>query len=85
MYGMTFNCDCCGHFLNPCAPGVGWVQVPDCGPPISYGEERYRCVKCVERHGKPRPHQAVREDMCCGINPPNTELTGSKQPEKGVA
>ena len=46
------NCDRCGRFTLPGAPGSSWVFVP-CSA-VSSGDERERCARCTGKHGPAR-------------------------------
>ncbi len=43
------NCDRCGRFTIPGAPGTSWVCVPYSD--VSSGDERNRCAPCTKKHG----------------------------------
>lgn len=52
-YNVAEQCDMCGKFCNPSAPGVSWSQqwsydlsgTPDLHDPT------YRCSPCTDKHG----------------------------------
>lgn len=46
------NCDKCGRFTLPGAPGTSWVHVPDSD--VSMGDDRERCARCTAKHGPVR-------------------------------
>ena len=77
------NCDCCGRFTVPGAPGSSWVMVPSIDVPgWDYGDERERCPRCTEKHGPATPSRwptEVRYDMVCGVVPlpPSASCTPS--------
>ncbi len=78
------NCDCCGRFTVPGAPGSSWVMVPAIDVPgWSYGDERERCPRCTEKHGPAMPSRGpdeVRYDMVCGMVTPNAEAQPASCP-----
>lgn len=51
-YGCAFNCDRCGRFMNPDAPGASFSRV---WYQDGYGGElqdpEFRCHPCTEKHG----------------------------------
>lgn len=51
-YPMLPNCDRCGRFTLPGAPGTSWVHVPDSD--VSMGDDRERCASCTAKHGPAR-------------------------------
>jgi hypothetical protein len=61
------NCDRCGRFMLPGAPGTSWVMVPeaDCNP--GGGDERDRCARCTEKYGPATCSPQYRQDLCCGV------------------
>ena len=61
------NCDRCGRFTLPGAPGSSWVNVPYTD--VNYGDERERCPSCTEKHGPALCSPSYRRDLCCGVVP----------------
>jgi hypothetical protein len=61
------NCDCCGRFVLPGAPGTSWVRVPSTD--VNYGDERDRCARCTEKHGPALCSPEYRRALCCGVVP----------------
>jgi hypothetical protein len=65
-----FKCDNCGKFipysqLNE-GGGASSCFVPDSD--VSYEEEKFRCKKCTEEHGKTIPSQSVNINYCTRIH-----------------
>lgn len=61
------NCDKCGRFVLPGAPGTSWVMVPSTD--VNFGDERDRCARCTEKHGPALCSPDYRRDLCCGVVP----------------
>jgi hypothetical protein len=64
--GGAMKCDGCGRFFRYKEPGSSWVFVPSSDAP-SYEESVDWCAACTEKHGRPRPRQRVRVEMCSGV------------------
>lgn len=48
-----FNCDCCGRFVSPGAPGTSWSRqwYYDLDGCPDLEDEEWRCAKCTDKHG----------------------------------
>jgi hypothetical protein len=61
-------CDTCGKitsFKDMEKGGGSWKFIPESD--VSTEETLFRCKKCTDRYGNPASHQAVKEEMCCGV------------------
>jgi hypothetical protein len=61
------NCDRCGRFTLPGAPGTSWVMVPYSD--VSMGDERDRCARCTEKYGPARCSPDYVAALCEGSTP----------------
>lgn len=67
------QCDRCGRFINPCAPGVSWSQTRTW---MTLSDTVYRCAGCTHKHGARQTN--IEAPGYAGINP-TAEITARAQ------
>lgn len=60
------NCDMCGRFVNPSAPGVSWCQTYTF---MSLNDPTYRCSPCTDKHGVEKSNCNPKSGPWQGRNP----------------
>lgn len=51
-YGCAFNCDRCGRFMNPDAPGASFSRTwYEDGHGGELRDPEFRCSPCTDKHG----------------------------------
>jgi hypothetical protein len=71
------NCDTCGRFVWPMAPGVSWSQSYT---HMDLHDPTYRCSRCTDIHGVQPSNCNPDSGPWCGRNPALDAVGTGKQP-----